>query len=988
MKPRLLLSLSLLLLQPIFALQANLAGVVDWHTPLLGVPLLDSFSSGVRRSGSPTPPTLVDTPDGLRGVVISRGNVLGVVDQKGEIVWRQRLEDGDEVGSYHVVGDSILLLSGPGGDTARLFTLSSGRPLWETHLSLVQNPELTNPPNPINHGSDVSFTSDLTSVVILSNGRRVTKLDLTTGRILWSLEAPGAGDTIIFQHVRISGPTVHLLAYVSSFSSGTLATMSLSLETSIPLAEMGQIPSIVELPEQSLLSSGAKEGEVRVVWTEHGRVRSVELNEDGSIGKVKDMLPGAGRLFTRVLDVGKTAKDRGLLLAQMRNGGVQIVDVIKGKTVDEFEGSVDAGDHSVSTYSAVKTDKGIAFHRLYWSFNLNLAMSQTYHVHDDGLVIQSGFTFGFDTLSHGVMLHAAVSSTLSQNQLPTLMITTSTGSVQLVEQRGVQWVREEGLSELTAVTFIDLGEPEVEEARHVLTEETFIARVTRHLTELKDLPSYVMKFAKRLTSSSLASSKLSPLSKETLHNDQFGFQKLVLGVTPTGKLYALDSTNGRVVWSATLGRTSEDGSELEVVGMWNVRKTGEEPPLVDVLAQVKTVVFQINALTGDAGQKDEAGLPEGKELFDGRPETAFLLPFRNCHTSALVLAIVDQTNHIHIFPSCKKVLKELYTMSSSLFFHTIDKSSIHGHAPSPHSGEETPIPAAEIWSFNVPPDETLLEVRPLSPSPTASFGKVTGDKKTLYKYLNPHLLTVTTRSESGGAVYVVDSVTGKVIYSTKVESANGHGVESVILENWLVYRWKGKDGWRIGSVELYENVTDSKGETPGISGFADKHDIVAFTQSWVLPGEISMLGFTNSKLGVTARELLFINAQGQIASIPRKLLDPRRPIEKPTSSDKEELLIPYDTYLASEPRRVITHTYPVIGLKHILTSPTLLESTSLIFAHGLDLFGSRISPGGTFDMLSDNFNKPQLLLTLAALSVGIMVARPAVRRKMERMRWY
>jgi len=76
-------------------------------------------------------------------------------------------------------------------------------------------------------------------------------------------------------------------------------------------------------------------------------------------------------------------------------------------------------------------------------------------------------------------------------------------------------------------------------------------------------------------------------------------------------------------------------------------------------------------------------------------------------------------------------------------------------------------------------------------------------------------------------------------------------------------------------------------------------------------------------------------------------------------------------------------------VKSLISSPALVESTSLLFAYGLDLFFTRaLTPSGTFDILSDNFNKAQILLTLAVLGGGIMVARPAVTRKALKARWY
>ena len=100
-----LLGVSLLL--PCLALQANLAGIVDWHKPLIGPPLLE-----------PTPPRLVETSKGRVVVGLTRKNVLACLDAKtGDIgmfttreeahgaVWRYHFEEIDPVVSYHVHDD-------------------------------------------------------------------------------------------------------------------------------------------------------------------------------------------------------------------------------------------------------------------------------------------------------------------------------------------------------------------------------------------------------------------------------------------------------------------------------------------------------------------------------------------------------------------------------------------------------------------------------------------------------------------------------------------------------------------------------------------------------------------------------------------------------------------------------------------------------------------------------------------------------------------
>lgn len=78
----------------------------------------------------------------------------------------------------------------------------------------------------------------------------------------------------------------------------------------------------------------------------------------------------------------------------------------------------------------------------------------------------------------------------------------------------------------------------------------------------------------------------------------------------------------------------------------------------------------------------------------------------------------------------------------------------------------------------------------------------------------------------------------------------------------------------------------------------------------------------------------------------------------------------------------------ISNVQNIITSPALLESTSLIFAYGLDMFSTRIAPSGTFDVLSENFNKVQLVFTVCGLFVAIIITGPMVRRKQLREKWY
>ena len=144
----------------------------------------------------------------------------------------------------------------------------------------------------------------------------------------------------------------------------------------------------------------------------------------------------------------------------------------------------------------------------------------------------------------------------------------------------------------------------------------------------------------------------------------------------------------------------------------------------------------------------------------------------------------------------------------------------------------------------------------------------------------------------------------------------------------------------------------------------------------------------------------------RIQSFPRRIFDPRRPNRKVTSEEQEEQLFPYDPLLPNDPRRVLSHNYDVsfmagieypipdyvmaqvANVQRIITSPALLESTSLVFAYGLDMFLTRVAPSNTFDVLSENFNKAQLVITITGLLIAILITRPMVQRKKLREKWY
>jgi len=104
----------------------------------------------------------------------------------------------------------------------------------------------------------------------------------------------------------------------------------------------------------------------------------------------------------------------------------------------------------------------------------------------------------------------------------------------------------------------------------------------------------------------------------------------------------MDSANGNTVWSRNLGRTTDQGSELEVLDMYLVRDLGEKDPVLAVVGVKNgmTYGYYVDGLTGDAGELED-GIPIGKVICQGKPSAVFVTPFENCGTQNKVIAVVQ-----------------------------------------------------------------------------------------------------------------------------------------------------------------------------------------------------------------------------------------------------------------------------------------------------------------------------------------------------------
>ncbi|WYZ39400.1 hypothetical protein EsH8_III_001314 [Colletotrichum jinshuiense] len=565
----------------------------------------------------------------------------------------------------------------------------------------------------------------------------------------------------------------------------------------------------------------------------------------------------------------------------------------------------------------------------------------------------------------------------------------------LVRNGELAWSRPEGLSGGVAAAFAEIPESEdlaktLEAEAHDNVLSAYIHRVKRHFDDLAYLPDYLASIPQRLVSS-ITGAELS--AKEGLFRDAFGFNKIVVLATRRGKLFGIDvGKHGKVIWKL-------DASSIPPWGAWDV--TGI---FVD---DSKSTVTVRSYSGGYVVAKTDTG-----KLVDGMPEGSWV----ETQAAAIVdspsgqwLAPVGVGGAIGDVPAAWKPEQ------------TVVVRGLNGEIKGLTYIEDDGTGKEQVaWEFAPPAGYEIVDIaaRPAH-DPIASIGRVLGDRRVKYKYLNANTIVVSAynAAKSSLNIYLVDSVSGLVLHSATHEGVDGSkNIECTLAENWFVCTFFGqyalKDdagqplsgqslkGHQIVVSDLYESdYADDRGPLGDAANFSSTNPVDTPTgaplpsvvsQAWILSAPLAVLAVTQTRQGITSRHVLgYLPETHAIVGLPRQLLEPRRPVGRdPTPAEMEaEGLIKYHPALEIDPRQIITHQRDVIGVQKIITSPTIVESTSLIFSFGVDVFGSRVAPSFAFDILGKGFNKISLISTVLALTAGVAVLGPIVRKKQTNLRW-
>ncbi|RAK80920.1 uncharacterized protein BO72DRAFT_524870 [Aspergillus fijiensis CBS 313.89] len=926
------------------AIYIDEVGHIDYHHALLGLPT--SQSTFFLKPSASSNASLLYT--------LSEDSLLGAVNPKdGSLVWRQNLSqpalpaDQGGVSGLLRASEGTNAVVGALGDYVSSWTALDGKLIWEKWFADEKIADLE-----LLELEDASAAPSAKDTVALFSGKAgvVRRLDGNTGQVKWEYKDE-SGDIPL--QLSSSSTEVFYIALQASARKGYRIRV-VSLDPLTGLHTQQQILSSeneVSGP-QSVVFVGANTAAPVIVWSDAAH-KTLKVNIIGTKQVQSFDIENTSGESIRSIAVHTPKKLESLphYLVHYETDSATWAEVYH----------VDLKTSAISRAYELPRLQG-------WSvFSTSNKDANVYFTR----ITQSETTV-VSSVSHGILgrwphqpppleeaVHA-VSEVVTKGDSVAVRSATAlvSGDWQLIRGGQVEWTRYEALAGALAASWVETDGSEdlvhqLEVEGHESVYKAYIHRVKRHARDLQHLPEWLKDLPKRIVTSIL--------TDEVSNLDSFGISKPVIVAAKNGRVYALDAGNhGAVSWAV---KAAEKDS-------WDVKAIVAQPGSATIYA--------------DDGSSVTLDVTSG----------AILARTSGTTTKVRAVAVIDDGS-APVTIGIREDGTPLESLDFPGFFVTQSNDGrVLGWAA---RDNKTPV-----WQFLPPHGEKIVyaTARPAH-DPVASIGKVLGNRSVLYKYLNPNLALITTVGENRATFYLLDAVSGRVLHTSVQKGVDTtQPIASTISENWFAYSFYAdvispstSKGYQLVISELYESpVPNDRGPLDAAANYSSLASLPSphiISQSFVIPEPISHMTVTQTRQGITTRNLLCtLPHSNAIIGIPRPVLDPRRPVDRdPTSTEAEEGLFKYNPFLEFEGRWYLTHSRNVAGIKKVLSSPTLLESTSLIFAFGGDIFATRATPSQAFDVLGKGFSKLQLVLTILALSAGVTILAPMVRRKQINMIW-
>ncbi|RDA95404.1 hypothetical protein CP533_3430 [Ophiocordyceps camponoti-saundersi (nom. inval.)] len=558
------------------------------------------------------------------------------------------------------------------------------------------------------------------------------------------------------------------------------------------------------------------------------------------------------------------------------------------------------------------------------------------------------------------------------------------------------WTRHEGLSDAVAAVWAEI--PEREDLARALAEEAhtnllsaYGHRLKRHVEDLAHLPAYMARLSERVFKSLKGAGKEN--KKQGLWRDGFGFNKVLVVATRRGRLYGLNSgDHGRVIWTLdTLALGGERPMVVRGLVAEDERGTVVMYGSSGFYIALDATSGRVTASVGGASSKPVSCtavisgelLPIGP---DGLPTRG--LPEGWDSKQTVVLRSGEGEGE----------------MLQGVKFRTTSGGGA--------------VVRQVMWQLRMRPGLKMTAVVTLpADEAVASIGRVLGDRRVLYKYLNTNSFLVASTDEATRtlSVQLLDGVSGQVLAAQVHRGADPSlPVSCTMAENWYACAFFGDyalddktgraiKGHQLVVTDLYESShPDSRGplgeavNSSSLDPISDPtagltpHLPWAPSHAFVTSQPLTQLSVSRTRQGIATRQLIaYLPDAHSVIGLARPLIDPRRPVGRdPSAAEMEAEGLPrYAAGLELDPRTFLSHERDVLVGAGFVAAPAAVESTTLLAAYGVDVFVSRVAPSGEFDILGRGFSKLSLLGTVFALLAGVLVLGPMVRRKQINLRW-
>nr|POF08545.1 er membrane protein complex subunit 1 [Quercus suber] len=503
-----------------FSLYEDQAGLMDWHQQYIGKVKHAVFHT--QKTGK------------KRVVVSTEENVLASLDLRhGQIFWRRVLGANDAIDGVDIVlGKYVITLSSE-GSILRAWSLPDGQMVWESFLQ-GSKPSKSLLSVPIN------LTVDKDNVILVFGKGCLHAVSSIDGVVLWKKDF--SAESIEVQQIiqPLGNDKIYVVGFVGSSQFDVYQINAKNGElikhTSAAFPD-GFLGEVLSVSSDMLVSLDSTKSILVTINFQNGEISFKKTHisdfvEDHS--GIADILPSklsgvfAVKINTLLVFIRVTAE-----------GVLEVVDKINNAAAVSDALSFSEGQQAFALVEHVD-GKVLLTLKCSHDWNNDLLKESVEVGHQRGLV-------------HKVFINNYIRTDRSYGFRA--LIVMEDHSLLLLQQGATVWSREEGLASIVDVTVSELP---VEKAG------VSVAKVEQNLFEW--LKGHILKLKGTLMLASsediaaIQGMRLKSTEKSKMTRDHNGFRKLLIVLTRAGKLYALHTGDGRVVWSLLLPSLRKSGS--------------------------------------------------------------------------------------------------------------------------------------------------------------------------------------------------------------------------------------------------------------------------------------------------------------------------------------------------------------------------------------------------------------------------------------------